>query len=191
MLIGVDMDDVLVDFVSAYIKYHNESYNTNITKEEVYTYNLWEVFKEPKATSIKKLDDFYNTDYFKNIRPVIGAIDHVDRLKKNNEIIIITSRPIKIREETERWLNKYLSGKFSRLYFAYNHYIKEGEAGKKSEICTSLGINILIEDSLEYATECALKNIRVMLFDRPWNKSKDLKNISRVYSWKEVLNNIK
>jgi uncharacterized HAD superfamily protein len=48
----------------------------------------------------------------------------------------------------------------------------------------------MIEDASETALECAEKNIKVILFNQPWNKNLKHKNIIRVKNWKEALKEI-
>lgn len=54
------------------------------------------------------------------------------------------------------------------VYFG-NHWSLSGPVRKKSEICKSIGAQILIDDNPTYAVECAAAGIHVLLFD--WNDS--------------------
>ncbi len=50
----------------------------------------------------------------------------------------------------------------------------------------------MLEDNKDYAFNCAENGIRVILFDRSWNKDcKINKNIIRIKSWEEALEKIK
>ena len=49
-------------------------------------------------------------------------------------------------------------------------------------------VELIIEDSLETAEECASSGLRVLLFDCPWNQNSNLpEGIMRVKSWKEIV----
>ena len=61
------------------------------------------------------------------------------------------------------------------------------QASTKAEICSELGIKVILEDSGETAIECAQKNISVILFDKPWNKIHKHKKIVRVKEWQEAM----
>lgn len=96
MRIGIDLDDVLAEFLEALIAYHNERYGTTLRTEDFMVYRFWEVW---------------------------GGT----------------------RDEAE--------------------------------------IDILIEDSVDYAKECADGKRKVLLFERPWNRLTQIPdNIIRVRS---------
>jgi hypothetical protein len=50
----------------------------------------------------------------------------------------------------------------------------EGTSRKKSDICASIGADVLIDDNVGYALDCAHNGIRVLLYDweggYPWSK---------------------
>ena len=49
----------------------------------------------------------------------------------------------------------------------------------------------MVDDSLEHALDCSENGIKVLLFNQPWNQNGELpKSITRVYNWKEVLDNL-
>ena len=101
---------------------------------------------------------------------------------------VITARTEDIIEHTLKWIKKNFPNKFKYVHFAHNPYFGKEKTKSKADFCKDLGIDLLIEDNLDFATEAAKENIRVFLFDAPWNKSKSLpKNIKRVKSWKEIL----
>lgn len=189
MLIGVDLDGVLVDFMSSFLNYYNHVYGTNLTRDQIYTYDLWKIFGETREKAIQKISDFYKTHHFNSLEPIQDSIEAIDTLKQNHDLVVITSRHNDIIEGTKRWLEKYFPNKFSEVYLT-NQYSLDEDYRRKSDICLDLGINVLIEDSLDYAKECIPKT-RVLLFDQPWNQSQKLpESITRVKSWKEILDNI-
>ena len=193
MKIGVDLDEVLADFVSPLLEYHNEKYKTNLTEEKVHSYYFWEVWGGTRKEAIEKIQDFLTTDYFKNIQPILGSQEGIEILSKKHELILITSRPISIRNETLTWLNKYFPNKFSeeKIYFTAKAHLQKNIKAK-ANICLEQGIELLIEDNLDYAKESVLNGTRVLLFDYPWNQADDLpERIKRVYSWQDILENIK
>jgi uncharacterized HAD superfamily protein len=52
-------------------------------------------------------------------------------------------------------------------------------------------IDLAVEDNLEEAIELTRKVKHVLLFDQPWNKTKNVKDlIKRVYNWFEVYEEI-
>ncbi len=187
MKIAIDLDEVVGDFMAGLIKFHNDTYNTNFTKLDFFSYKFWEVWGGSEEEAIQKVYDFHKTSYFNNIKPVSGVIDVLKELKKENELFLITSRQYDIMEKTKKWIEKYFSGIFSGIYFT-NHYSQNGNSRKKSDLCDNLNIDVLIEDSLDYAIECLKPNRKIILFKYPWNEKKEKpKGIHTVSNWEEVL----
>jgi len=189
-IIAVDIDEVLADFFAYFVEYHNSTYKTTITKNEVFSFNLHEVFnisrEEITARMIKFSEEKHNT----KVSLVPGAKEGIDALiNKDYELHLVTSRPEAIKPQTVEWIDKYFPGKFTDLHHAFNPNIHEkGTKKKKWEVCKEIGAGILIEDFLPNAIGCAENGIEVFLMDTPWNQTEDLPDgIFRVESWKEIV----
>ncbi len=116
----------------------------------------------------------------------------MDILKKDNILRIITSRPYKIHDQTLSWLDRYFPDKFEEIHFTNDWVMGKNARKRKKDVCLEYKIDIMIEDSLAYANECAEKNINVILIDTPWNQSGEInKNIKRVKSWKNIVDLLK
>lgn len=191
MKIGIDLDEVLADFLTALIKFHNDKYDTAFERHQFHSYRVFEIWGGTQEESDREIFEFYNTNYFKEIKPVPNAIENIDFLCKDHELAIITSRQNDIAEKTLDWINKHFENKFKGVYFT-NQHSHSGKSIKKSAVCGSIGANLIIEDYLDYATECAQAGKEVLLFDCPWNKTRALpEKVSRVYSWNEITDTIK
>lgn len=63
----------------------------------------------------------------------------------------------------------------------------------KSVICQEIGVDVLIDDSIEHALDCSHLNMNVLLYDKQgkynWNHyQKQLpNNVHRVFNWKQVM----
>lgn len=188
MVIGIDFDDVLADTVGQLIEFHNDVYGTTLTRDQFHSPRWWEVWGGTRDQSVKKFFEFKDTSHFKNVQPVEYAIDAIDELSKNHTLVVITSRQIEFVEETNDWIKKHFPNKFKDIFLAnHAHWALSGESTTKLEICKKEQVNILIEDNLEYAEECAEEGIQVLLLDTPWNQGKLPDNVYRVHSWKEIV----
>lgn len=192
MKIAIDLDEVLAEYLASFLEFHNKKHGTDLKKHHFSkTYKVEEVLGETEEEMTERIYHFYKTEDFKKIKPSAGSIKAIQKLKKNHELFIVTSRQNHVSAPTIEWINKHFPDSFSGILFG-NHFSKEGPAKAKSEICKEIGAEILIDDSLDYAKECAGKGIKVLLFDHPWNQAETLpKNIQRVYSWQEILKIIK
>ncbi len=190
MNIGIDLDEVLADFLPALIEYHNDTYGTSLAREQFGSYRFWETWGGTREEAIQKVYDFHKTPYFENMKPIFGSQEAVKILKQKNNLAIITSRQDDISEATKRWITKHFPNTFSEIYFA-NHYSQNGISKTKKQICDHAGIEVLIEDSQEYALECLDPKRRIVLINCPWNKDYKLpQEIYRVDSWKEIIKSI-
>jgi len=190
MKIGIDLDEVLADFLSSLIKFHNDKYGTSYSRDQFHSYRVYEIWGGTLDKAISEIHEFYNTEYFDNIAPIPGSLENIEILSKNHELVIITSRQNDISEKTNNWINNHFQNKFSEVFFA-DHNAWIGKRAYKSEICKKHGMDFMIEDYLEFAAECAKSVKKVLLLDSPWNKMESLPdNILRVYSWNEITNKL-
>ncbi|MEA3356881.1 MAG: hypothetical protein U9Q67_00375 [Patescibacteria group bacterium] len=187
MKIAVDLDDVLADSMTVLIKFHNNTYNTALKKSEFLSTRFWETWGGTRDEAIQKVYDFYKTSYFKDTQPIRNSISVIKKLKENNDLFIITSRQYCIEKETINWVEKYFPGIFTKIFFT-NHYSQSGDNRKKSDVCDRLNVDVLIEDSLDYAMECLKADRKIILFKCPWNIDGQIqKGIYPVNGWNEVM----
>ncbi len=186
MKIGVDIDEVLADLMNPLVRFHNENYGTNFSREHFTSFNLWETWGGTKEEAYKKVYDFFHSDFFNDISVTNGSKEATNFLSIKNDLVIISSRPDYIKDKTIQWVNKNFPGTFSEVYFTYE-WSRNGKTRKK-DICLDKNVSVLIEDDLNKAIECASNKTKVFLYNCPWNQNKNLqKKILRVYSWEDIL----
>ena len=185
MKIGIDLDDVVFEFTRDFLREGNKFFKKNLSFEDIHNYNFKEHFEVTLEEVLSFLENLVKNGFCINHSLCEGAKDSIFTLAEKHKILFITSRVFK--SGTEESLNKHFQGINYKLIFSSNSYAKT--LGKsKGDICLEEGVSILIEDSKEYAEECASKGIKVFLIDKPWNKNYiGSKNIIKVKNWKEVL----
>lgn len=187
MRIGIDIDEIIAATLDAMLKYHNSAYGTSLCQADVFSYCLWEVWGGSEEEAKQKWHEFYETDHFAGICPIAGAFSALTALRdRGHELFAITARPHHIAKRTENWLDVHFPAVFAGVRFA-NTYGLDGVRHKKSELCTDLGIVVLIEDDPRHAIDCADHGIDVILFDYPWNKVALPERVHRVHSWDDVI----
>jgi uncharacterized HAD superfamily protein len=188
MRLGIDMDGVLADSHTAMINYHNAVYGTCLKIEDFTTLKFHEVWGGTGQEAIDKVNDFQHSPYFLEIIPILDSVESAHALSKQNELFVITSRLDYLKEETERWLDKFFKGIFVDVHYTSNHYTNIKGSGTKPEICKKLGISLLIDDSYDYIQQCLSAGVKGILFgDYGWNRETDLPLEIRCKNWKEVL----
>lgn len=187
MKIAIDIDEVLGNFLSEVIAFHNSAYGTDLEIGQFTSYRFWEIWGGTREQAIDKIYEFKETEYFRGIRPLPGAQKAITELKAANELCIVTSRQNEFIEVTRAWLDRYFPNCFSGVYFT-NHYGHSESSITKAQICDQIGADLLIDDSLDFALECAVAGRQAILFDYPWNKASRLPEaIRRVSSWDEAV----
>ena len=189
MKIGIDIDEVIVEFARGYFEFYNSKHGTLFKFEDAFTYDLWKVLGVSKEKSIQLADDYYKTESFRNIEIVKDSIEKIKELSGKHEIFIVTSRPVSIRKQTADFFKKVLDG--IPLKIVYSGDFFGGQGKNKAELCTELGLSFFIEDNKKFALECAQRGVKVVLLDKPWNRDAIHENISRVNGWEEIPGKIK
>lgn len=186
MRIGIDIDEVLADMLTAIIEFHNETYGTAVMRGDVVHY-LGDVLGDREEECTRKIFEFFETDHFAAVAPVAGAFPALRILKDlGHELVVITARPESISAKTQAWVDRYYPELFSGIYFG-NRHAPTGDVRTKSQLCLAAGADVLIEDDLYHANECAANGIAVLLFDYPWNQGVLPDRVQRVFSWDDVI----
>lgn len=169
-VLGVDFDDVIVRTGDAMAKFHNATYGTNYTRDEVTDYNLGEVWNCTHEEAQRRIDEFMDTDFHHSAEAVFGAYDALEQLGKKYEIVIVTGRHEAMRDSTLDWLTKNFLGLYREIHFTGHYETDPSRKKKKSDVMTTIGADLFIDDALHFATDVASVGIPVLLFDTPWNQ---------------------
>ena len=180
MKIGIDIDDVLLDFCIPFVEFHNQRYGTDWG--EVNSYRLEDFSGDSWDEMQTKMDRFVEEfDIFN--KPIDSKIrESVERLSLEHELYIITGRANHYLDGTRKWAENNLKGLYRELCFVYGGENKTD----KWEFCKRHGIETMIEDMEEFATKCNDNGIKVLLFDHTWNQGVEGSNITRVYGWQDI-----
>lgn len=173
MKIGIDIDnticstDEVIDIkIKEYIKEHGmsreEFFGDSSNMDKFYKEKILEVIAEDPVK-----DDFLRV---------------LNKLKVNNEIIIVTARNEKLvkiyqsmRQATKDWLAK------NNIY--YDKYFDDAYIEGKVKVCKDEAIDIIIDDDINNYIAFKENGIKTLLFD---DRGKYLDVVDRVGSWKEV-----
>lgn len=187
--IGFDFDDVLVGTADHAVSLYNETYGTNLTRDNWYDFKPitpWGVktFPELSARVAKLLYGLGEALPIKGSQQVLKQLND-----SGHELFVVTGRPENVRIQTLNILNKYYPNIFndSSLYFT-DHFSQAGQRVEKSDICIDLRLTHFIDDQVEHVNIVSKEGIKTILFsdNYKWNKSGVNNNITRLTSWKEI-----
>ncbi|KAG9443906.1 hypothetical protein H6P81_015246 [Aristolochia fimbriata] len=193
LVVAVDVDEVLGSFLAALNKFIADRYALIHSVSEYHVYEFFKIWNCSRKEADLRVHEFFKTSYFKTgIYPIPGAQRALVRLSRYCSLSVVTSRQNVIKDHTIEWIERHYPGLFQEIHFG-NHFALDGQSRPKSEICRSMGAQVLIDDNPRYAIECAEAGMRVLLFDYdnsyPWCKtgSADLHPlVTKVHNWHEV-----
>jgi uncharacterized HAD superfamily protein len=186
MRIGIDLDEVLAKMVVELNNFYNRRYGTNFSFDDYAEYDLEVTWGGSRDRAVRIVREFYSSSFFKDIQPLDGSQEGIDKMFEENELFVVTARPSLLKRRTEEWIEKYFSGRMKEVIYTGEYSLHSSEMSKE-KICLGKGIEIILEDNLETARKCSLEGIRSVLFDRPWNQNGFDRSVVRVRSWKEAL----
>ncbi|MCK9345313.1 MAG: hypothetical protein M0P64_04350 [Candidatus Pacebacteria bacterium] len=186
--IGLDLDDVLLATNDAMLKWHNRVYGTSYARKDIVTWELTKVWNCTFDEMLSRIHEFYASPEHDETLAFKGAIEGIETLGEGKEYHIITSRPGEMHGKTMALIQKYFPPLVESVHFTSQVTEEAGRSRKKEHVCLELGIQVFVEDNLDYARNVAGVEIPVLLFDTPWNQTEDLpSNVTRVYSWEEIV----
>ena len=185
MNIGIDIDDTIAN-TNISIDTFAKEYTEKVLKRNFKINNLDNVLDPMWAKylygwTIEEDAKFWEDKYeltMQNATIKDGASRVINKLYKNNEIIIITARADnqKIRDLTVKWLEE------NNIHY---HKIYMGHLDKK-RIIQKNKIDVFIDDNFKNCKEASNLGVRTLLMDSRINKNLNYENIKRVFSWNEI-----
>ena len=124
-VLAIDMDEVLAQFITGIAKfYSSEIDNTcTITADQFHTMDFSKVWGITEEQTNEIVRQFYQSQIFELLQPVVGALDALRRLKACGfELHIVTARQHNIETATRQWLHAHFpdDGLIADVHFC-NH----------------------------------------------------------------------
>lgn len=176
MRIGVDIDGVLADSLSLWVRELNTFFNKSKRVEEIHLYDICQTY-EITTAELQRFLERKGKYLMSEPSPVTGAPYYLGRIKQRHDIYIVTAREEQYGQETREWLKKY--------ELPYDELLLLGSHQKK-EACLSKNLNVLVEDTLEIGLDVSAAGVPVLLMDAPYNQGDLPGLIYRKRSWTEV-----
>lgn len=178
MKLGFDIDGVISDFVKTFVKIVEKHYDFRLTEEDVYCHDLNLVLGISKEERNRLIRETISNGLELNL----GAQQTLVKLSsEGHQIFILTARSSNLIEITKKWLKEK-----GIPYYRLLH-LKEGE-----KYNANVNLDLVVEDNLEDAIGLSQKVKNVLIYDHPWNQSKNVRKlVKRVYNWDDIYKEIK
>ncbi len=190
-VVALDIDDVLLNTMSALFGYYNKVYGTSLTEQHYYTKDVDALGVSDYAEAAARFEDYLTSTEFKEITPLPEAVSAIKDLNQYFAFIAVTSRPFLMQEATASWLEEHFGPAISQVRFT--HFImtarkdRPKEALSKIDVCKEINAQYMIEDHLYHAVPVAEAGIKVFLINQPWNQTDVLPvHAKRVAGWKDI-----
>ncbi|NTW14166.1 MAG: hypothetical protein HGA31_03995 [Candidatus Moranbacteria bacterium] len=185
--VGVDLDDVLLDLSTALCAFHNARHGTDLVRDDYTDYDLRKMWGCTRTEVIDRIEAFYDSPEHEEALPIHGAYEVLESLAGTHEFIIVTAKPERLRDMTDRWIGLHFPGIFESIHFVGNYHLHPEIQTRKRDICVTLDIGTFIDDALSNARDLAPALDRVFLLDSPWNREEvGYPSVTRVFSWDDI-----
>lgn len=173
MIIICDVDGVVADLHSEWLKRYNQRSGDRLTVNGLTTWHISE-FVLPDWKQ-KIFDILREPDVYDNVFPINGALPAVQHLQSKHRVVFTTSCVKGMADQKWEWLER--NGFLPRRYSHKDLVI----TADKSLI---LG-DLIIDDSYQH---CMDFEGEAIVFDQPWNR-KDI-GLSRANGWMDCVTQI-
>lgn len=180
MRIGVDIDGVLADSMSQWVKELNSYFKKDKSLHQIQLQEICHIYDITEEELIGFLYERGRL-LMTSPQPLTGASYYLNQLKKKHEIFIITARNEKYGRETRDWLNKN--------NLPYDELLLLGSHDKR-EACLNKELDVMIEDTYRISIEISEVGVPVLLMDAPYNQGDLPERVYRVHSWQEIYRTI-
>ena len=191
MNIGIDIDDTITNNTEVIDRFAKE-YTEQVLNRE-FKINTLDVVSPMWAQYVyrwteQENEDFWDKYYEKvmeNVKPKDDAIEIINELSKENNIIIITARWDRENGIISKITNDWLKNQGIQY-----HKIFMGHEDKR-KTATENNIDIFIDDNYKTCKQISDLGVRTFIMNSRLNKDIQDEKIERVFSWKEIEQKIK
>ena len=165
--IGFDIDGVVADTASAFIRLARDEYKLgDINPAEITAFQVEDCLNID-AAKVEQIFAHLLTDPLDHgLAPMPHAIKVLNELATTAPLTFVTARPQK--SPIERWLKTFLSptaGRTMRL-------VATGEHDGKGDHIRALGLQYFVDDRAETCLRLADEGLSPYVFNQPWNKGR-------------------
>tara|TARA_B110000858_G_scaffold115385_1_gene131875 strand:- start:1362 stop:2012 length:651 start_codon:yes stop_codon:yes gene_type:complete len=184
--IAIDIDEVLCPFVRTMTRWKYPKDPPTVPPRHPYNYAT--MFSITPRESKKMVDSFYFSQDFRDMQPFPQSQVQLKCLNAcGYDLYCVTGRQQLARDNTEEWIQKHYPGVFRDLILTNSFTTREI---KKSSVCESLSLAIIIDDSYETCMECMEQGVHSIHFIGdpvyPWCQVNEYSE----KTWKGVYENI-
>ena len=190
MILALDIDGVLADFITPFLKLlEARSGSGPIDPESITDPNfMHHPFLTKEIISQCMEAASYDPEFWRALMPLLspGQWRSLDRISRSHEVVFITHRWVRdsydIHQITCDWLRRH------GLTRPVVHFTQE----RKSGLIRKLGIELFVDDRHENCEDVASATDAVVLMPhRPYNQAFNHPRVRRIHAFDELWNHLK
>ena len=193
MDIYVDFDDCLCETARYFSGLVKRMFDKDIPYEDIQFFDLQNSFNLADDEFDEMMIEAHRPEVLITYEETTNASSIINSwIYEGHNVSIITGRPYSAYEASKEWhinhnldrVQLYCLNKYGR-----DSFLKGSSFSLELEDYYKMHFDFVVEDSpsaFKYLTH--LKDARIMIFDRPWNKDCKFpsQNFHRCYNWKEI-----
>ena len=197
MVFYVDFDDCLCETAKSFTEIAARLFDKKVPYEDVRFFNLQKTFDLNEEEYQLLMEEGHRPEVLLSYEETPGCSRVINEwLDRGHEVYIITGRPYSAYEPSRQWLDEH--GLERVKLFCLNKYGRDafyqaGEHNLELKDFYQMQFDFAVEDSpLAFPYLEHFPNLKVMVFDRPWNQESDFPNdnFKRVKDWKSIKENV-
>lgn len=193
MNIYIDFDDCLCETARAFTTIAAELFGKTVPYEKIRYFDLQKSFSLTDAQYEAMMIQGHKPEVLLSYEETPEASKTVNEwLSAGHNVSIITGRPYSAYEPSRQWLDEHGLSRV-KLYsldkYGRDNFIKGSEFSLKLEDYYKMDFDFAVEDSpAAFKFFMHLPQLKVMVFDRPWNKDAEFpnENFHRCTDWKSI-----
>ncbi|MBT30587.1 MAG: 5'-3'-deoxyribonucleotidase [Thalassobius sp.] len=167
--IALDMDDVIVDYVSKAVKTYEAEFNTTVDRAAMRGKKVWQIIPEDHAKVVRQFP--YRPGFFRDLEIKPKAHDTIKALMEKYEVFIVTAA----MEFPSSFIDKYEWVKENLPFFSWKNLVY---CGAKNII----DADYLIDDHVKNLS--AFTSGEPIVYTAPHNET--LEGYRRMNNWDDI-----
>ena len=193
MNIYVDFDDCLCETARHFSWLVKELFDKDVPYEQIEFFNLQKSFSLEEDQYQYMMIEAHKPEILLSYEETPGASQTINKwIDSGHNVFIITGRPYSAYEASRKWLDQHNLER-AKLYcldkYGRDSFIKNSSFSLKLEDYYKMHFDFAVEDSpLAFKFFDHLPDLKIMVFDRPWNHNTELPNDNyyRCVDWKAI-----
>ena len=193
MKIYVDYDDCLCETARAFTVIAADLFGKKVPYEQVRFFNLQDSFNLTDEEYVRIMEEGHRPEVLLSYEETPGAVKVINEwIDKGHEVNIITGRPFSSSEPSKRWLDEHGLSRANLFFlnkYGRDSFIKNSDFNLELEDYYRMKFDLAVEDSpLAFRFFDHLPELKVMVYDRPWNKNCKFpnENFKRCTDWEKI-----